>query len=85
MKAQVVHELGGVESLQLEDVDPPQCPAGFVRIAYWVNRSLSRSLRLDLNRSSDRLFGHCFARRLWLRRVRCRLLERAFRVVGRHL
>ena len=32
MRAQVVHDLGGIESLSLEDVDPPPCPPGFVRI-----------------------------------------------------
>lgn len=32
MKAQVVHELGGIDSLRFEEVDPPACPPGYVRI-----------------------------------------------------
>ena len=33
MKAQVVHELGGIESLQWEDIPEPEVPAGHVEIA----------------------------------------------------
>lgn len=33
MKAQVVHELGGIESLRYEEVDSPPTPPGFVKIA----------------------------------------------------
>lgn len=32
MKAQVVHELAGIDSLRFEDVEPPACPPGYVRI-----------------------------------------------------
>jgi len=33
VKAQVVHEFGGIEALRYEEVDPPECPPGFVRIS----------------------------------------------------
>lgn len=33
MKAQVVHELGGIESLRLEEVESPTVPPGHVKIA----------------------------------------------------
>ena len=33
MRAQLVRSLGGIESLEFAEVDPPECPPGFVRIA----------------------------------------------------